>query len=124
MKIAIVGSRSFHNYEYLIDIMCQYFCDDNNDFDKIDEIISGGAGGADSLAKRFATENNIPLKEFLADWSKGKSAGILRNTDIVAAADMVIAFWDLSSRGTKDSINKALKTNKPVLIVPVGAYCG
>ena len=33
----------------------------------------------------------------------GKRAGILRNRDIVDAADIVVAFWDGKSPGTKNS---------------------
>ena len=41
----------------------------------------------------------------------------MRNPDIVAAADRVVAFWDGTSRGTADSIEIARKTGKPVAVV-------
>jgi hypothetical protein len=72
------------------------------------EIISGGADGADAMAKRYAHARGWPYREFPADWKKwGKAAGILRNRDIVRHADQVIAFWDGESRGTAHTIETA-----------------
>ena len=79
----------------------------------------GGADGADSLGERYANENNIETLIFLPDWKKhGKMAGFIRNTDIIENAELVVAFWDKTSKGTKDSIDKATKLGKKVLIIP------
>ncbi len=81
----------------------------------------GGAKGADSLGEEYAKENNIPTKIFIPDWDKyGKSAGMIRNTDIVNESELIVAFWDGISSGTLDSINKAKKNNKKVLIINYG----
>jgi hypothetical protein len=45
-------------------------------------------------------------------------AGLKRNTDIVNASDIILAFWDGQSRGTKDTITKATKAQKPLFIFP------
>jgi len=106
MKFAVIGSRSFSDYKFLEKVLSTF---------DITEIISGGAKGADSLAEQYAKEHNIKTTVFLQDWNKyGKSAGFLRNADIINASDEVIAFWDGVSRGTLDSINKAKKLNKKV----------
>ena len=85
---------------------------------EISLIISGGADGADSLAERYAKEQSIPTKIFLPDWKKYcKSAGMIRNTDIINEADVVVAFWDKSSNGTKDSIDKANKLGKKLILI-------
>lgn len=104
MKYAVIGSRSFNNYEQLKIVLSEY--------QDITEIISGGAKGADSLGALYASENNIVLTVFKPDWSIGKHAGVLRNTRIIEAADIVVAFWDGSSKGTLDSIKKAEKIGK------------
>ncbi len=110
MKIAVIGSRTFDNYKLLCEIL--------KTEDSIIEIISGGARGADSLAKKYAKENNIKLIEFIPDWDTfGKSAGFRRNIDIVTRANKIIAFWDGVSKGTKHSINLAKKQNKEIKIV-------
>src|SRR5258708_3563686 len=108
MKLAIVGSRNFNNYE----LLKGYIVDNYNN---IDLIISGGAMGADSLAERFARENNIETRITKPDWKLyGKRAGAIRNLEIVKASDEVLAFWDGSSKGTEITINMANKNNKKV----------
>lgn len=106
MKIAIVGSRSFDNYQFLKKILDWY---------DIDVVVSGGAKGADRLAARYAVEKGIELKEFLPNWDlHGRAAGFIRNKDIVKYADEVIAFWDGKSKGTAHSIQIAEDSCKPV----------
>ena len=104
MKVAVIGGRKFDDYERMKSIL---------DLLPITRIISGGARGADKLSERYATENNIPTKIYLPDWDLfGKKAGFLRNTTIIENSDIVIAFWDGRSRGTRDSIGKANKLKK------------
>ena len=87
--------------------------------DKKKYIISGGARGADSLAERYAKENNIEFVCFPADWkTHGKVAGFIRNKDIVKASDRVIAFYDGKSSGTKDTLAAAKRLDIPSYIVP------
>lgn len=108
MKVAIVGSRDFNDYSqlhYVIDrIRLMYF---------VDGFVSGGAKGADSLAETYARGCKIPIEVIKPDWEKfGKSAGMIRNGEIIKTADIVLAFWDGRSRGTKNSIDRALAAKK------------
>lgn len=106
MKLAVVGSRSFNDYEFMKRILQHYPCSC---------IVSGGAKGADRLAKRYAAENGIPIKEFLPNWNNlGKKAGFIRNRNIIEASDEVVAFWNGISRGTMHTIKLAEEMNKPV----------
>jgi len=108
LKLAVIGSRSFVDYDYMCGIL-KWF--------DIHQIISGGAQGADLLAKQYAKENKILYKEFPPDWNKyGKSAGYIRNKQIIDAADEVAAFWDGISKGTKHSLDIAEENGKPVHI--------
>lgn len=108
MRLAVVGSREFNDYEFMKKILEHYPCT---------QIISGGAKGADSLAKQYSAEKGILLKEFLPNWDVyGKSAGFIRNKRIVAASDEVVAFWDGESKGTKHTIDIAEESGKPVHI--------
>ena len=112
-KVAIVGSRNFDDYELLSERLKNYV-------GNISEIISGGAKGADSLAEMFADEYGIKKTIFKAEWDKfGRSAGIIRNKDIVKNCDVLIAFWDGKSKGTKNSIDLATIQNKKVTILMV-----
>lgn len=111
MKLAIVGSRNFNNYDLLCDLL-------ESKKVKITTIISGGAVGADSLGKKFAMENNINYIEYLPNWSThGKSAGYIRNKLIIENSDAVLAFWDGISKGTKHSIDIAISLKKPIKII-------
>jgi hypothetical protein len=112
MKLAIVGSRDFSNYDLLVKSIEQ-----NLDVSQITHIVSGGARGADTLGELFAKNNNIDTIIYKPDWNKyGRSAGYIRNKDIIDSADFVIAFWDGKSKGTKHSIDLANNMGKPIVI--------
>lgn len=114
MKIAIIGSRTFNNYQLLEDIIDQYKSVNQTHYTAV---VSGGAKGADTLAERYAEKNNLKKIIYYPDWDRhGKQAGFLRNTTIIEDADIVFAFWDGYSRGTLDSINKAKQRNKIIII--------
>jgi len=78
----------------------------------------GGAKGADTLASIYAKEHNIPIIVYKPNWKKyGRSAGIIRNKDIVNYCDKLVAFWDGKSKGTLNSINLSKKDDKLLEIV-------
>lgn len=109
MKIAVIGSRTFKDYTLLKKIL---------DEENIDMIVTGGAKGADSLSQHYAKLNGLTVLIFYPNWKEfGKAAGFVRNHKIVEQADKVIAFWDGVSKGTKSSLDIALKQNKPIRIV-------
>ena len=114
MKIAIVGSRGFTDFDLLNKIVTSY-CVSKNILPKT--IVSGGAKGADSLAEKFAKMYDFEMKIFYPDWEQfGRNACSTRNTEIVEYADIVFAFWNGTSPGTKDSITKAENLGKEVII--------
>jgi hypothetical protein len=111
IKIGVIGSRSFNDYELLKRTLDEYK-------GKVWVIVSGGAKGADSLGEKWANDNNIKTCIYKPDWdTHGKRAGFIRNKDIVEDSDIIIAFWDSLSRGTEHSINLAKKMDKEVRIV-------
>jgi len=71
-------------------------------------IISGMAKGADTIAARWAYENDVKLLEFQAEWDKyGKSAGFIRNTRMLEEEPThIIAFP--GGKGTRHMVKKAL----------------
>lgn len=108
MKVAVIGGREFKDYDRVKRILDLY---------PITVIVSGGAKGADSLGEKYADEKNLKKEIYHPDWDLfGKSAGFLRNTTIIENCDMVVAFWDGASKGTKDSLDKAQKLKKTTLI--------
>jgi len=112
MKVAIVGSRNFNDYDKMCEVL----------FEEIgpsqDEIISGGANGADKLAEQFAKEHDFKFTEFPANWKGyGKNAGRIRNAEMVAQADRVISFWDGVSTGSKHMIESSREHGLQVLVI-------
>jgi hypothetical protein len=104
MKVIIAGGRDFNDYEKLR-IYCDHILEDQTDI----EIVSGTARGADQLGERYAKEKSYKVTRFPADWSKGKSAGYVRNEEMAKYADALIAFWDSKSKGTGHMIDLAKK---------------
>lgn len=104
---AVVGSRSVTSYNLVKSILSRY---------SISRIVSGGAKGVDLLSEKYSAEVGLPTPHiFKPDWDKfGKSAGFIRNKDIVDNADFVIAIWDGESKGTVHSIEYSFATNKPI----------
>jgi hypothetical protein len=112
MKIAIIGSRTFDDYDFLKKSILE-----NCPLEDIKFVVSGGAVGADFLGEKFAEEHHINKIIIKPNWEKhGRGAGMIRNTEIIRSADVVFAFWDSVSKGTKDSILKARKSGKKLFI--------
>ena len=111
MKIIIAGSRDFDDYE-LLRKYCDYVLQNQVNI----EIVSGTARGADQLGERYAKEKGYKITRFPADWSKGKSAGYIRNEEMAKYADALIAFWNGMSKGTEHMINLANKYNLKIRV--------
>jgi hypothetical protein len=111
MRVIIAGGRDFDDYDTL-----EYYCTELYEWGNRhrrrdwDHVLCGGARGADALGKRFAQEKGIDVKDYPAPWdTHGKAAGFLRNERMAENADMLIAFWDGQSKGTKHMIDLALQ---------------
>jgi len=113
MKVAIIGSRDLR-----IDI--GKYIEHYIDVENITLIISGGARGIDMLAERYARANDISVKIFYPEYEKyGVTAPLKRNIEIVDAADIVVAFWDKESRGTKFVIDYAIDSGKKLIEIRI-----
>lgn len=114
MKIAVVGSRNFIDYSLLETTLTKLI---ESHSGELIGIVSGGARGADTLAEIFARKKGYQLTVFYPEWDKyGSKAGFMRNKLIVDASDVLVAFWDGISRGTKSSIDLANDKGIPVHI--------
>jgi predicted Rossmann fold nucleotide-binding protein DprA/Smf involved in DNA uptake len=109
MKVAIIGSRNYaklHLVQKMVEVLPPGCI-----------LISGGARGVDTIAEEAARSRGLTVQVFPAEWRKyGRGAGIRRNRDIIAHADVVLAFWNGISPGTEHSIQLAKSLGKPVQV--------
>lgn len=111
MNIIVAGNRTFTDYKLLEETLNKYVSPN-------DTIISGVAKGADMLGIVYSYRHNIKIKRFPANWNLyGKSAGYKRNVEMANNADMLIAFWNGISRGTKHMIDIMNNQNKKVITI-------
>lgn len=114
-KLAVVGSRDFP----LID-RAQLELNHVIENTGIDTIVSGGAIGIDTLAEQYAIKNGLKTIIHPAEWDKyGRSAGYIRNKNIVDDADAILIFWYKDSKGTKYTLDLSKKSNKPLYLLQV-----
>jgi len=103
MKVIIAGSRSINTMTTVERAI------EESGF-SLAEIISGSARGVDALAEQFAEKHGIPCKIVPAEWEQyGRPAGLIRNAQMAAYADALIAIWDGQSVGTAHMIQAARK---------------
>ena len=93
MKVAVMGSRSL-----TVSSLEEYLPK------RTTEITLGGAKGFDACAREYAVSHgiNAPLK---------------RNISIIECADIVLAFWDGKSRGTKFVIERCYEIGKRIYVI-------
>ena len=112
MKVVVAGSRTFHNRQLVFDVLDQWMR-----AGEIKEVISGCAAGPDDWAIEWAEQNGVPVDKHPAEWDiYGKSAGFIRNAEMAAIGDILLAFWDGQSKGTKHMIDCMSRKNKKVWV--------
>lgn len=86
-NIGVVGSREFKQWPLLKETIDKYISEE-------DEIISGGASGADSMAQRYAKESGHDIQIKYPKYARyGKPATFIRNKVIAEQSDLVLAFY-------------------------------
>lgn len=119
IKIGIIGSRSINDFTLIENKVNIIIKNKDLEYNNI-IIVSGGAKGVDSLAEMFAKKFNIATEIYIPDWKKyGRSAGMIRNGDIVKNSDIVIVFWDGVSKGSLYTIEKCKKNKKEYFLFKV-----
>lgn len=110
--MAVIGSRTAKNAD--TDLIL------HNLPDTCAEIVSGGAQGIDCLAESAANILKLPFTCITPDYARyGRLAPLQRNLEIIEYSDMVLAFWDMKSPGTRFVINECLKRDKPLKIITI-----
>ncbi len=112
--IGIVGSRRRNTANNMVELLVA--------FDRIfvpgDSIVSGGCPkGADNFAEHIAKARGIPIVIHHPDWSKGRWAGLARNTLIAEDCDVLLAMPSATrTGGTEDTIKKAEQLGKEIIL--------
>ena len=106
MRLLVCGGRTFDGKEPLWRAI---------KFLNPSVIIEGGATGADRLAQHYAKRFGVTLDTYEADWDKhGRSAGIIRNIEMLTKGKPDIVLACPGGRGTEDMIVRAQKAKVPV----------
>jgi|TARA_Y100000294_G_scaffold95642_1_gene88973 hypothetical protein len=98
MRIGIVGSRNFGDLEKVKEYV--------KSLDEDTIIVSGGAKGVDETAAKVGEELGMKVVSFTGNGIK----------DICKYSDMICAFWDGKSKGTKNTKDTAKKMNMIVQV--------
>jgi hypothetical protein len=111
LTVVVSGSRTITNRNLIKDILSKHR------FEKFHKLIHGGAHGVDQVAASWAELWGVEVEEYPADWDRhGKAAGPIRNKEMAAKADALIAIWDGKSRGTKQMIDHCITIGLPLKI--------
>lgn len=103
MKLIIAGGRDYKFTREDFDFISRIY-----DAFLIEEIVSGGATGADRTGEIIADNRGTPVKRFPADWNQhGRAAGPIRNEEMAKYADAVVLFS--GGKGTQNMFNQAQK---------------
>lgn len=109
MKLLIVGSRSITDFDLSPYIPPQ-----------ADVIISGGAGGVDTLAEQYADRHHLTKYIVRPHYELyGRAAPLKRNEQMVDMADAVLVIWDGCSKETQYTVKYAQKSKKPLTLVTI-----
>jgi hypothetical protein len=110
LKVAIVGGRDFADLDRVVEDMTSLMA--SKGFPKT-EILCGEARGADTQGRLYGEMLGFTVKSYPAKWNEyGKSAGYRRNAEMAKDADVVLAYWDGVSKGTKHMIDLTKKKGK------------
>jgi hypothetical protein len=97
--VMVSGSRHYTRYFEFAKKMDHILAN----FNKKDIVfVEGEAAGTDYLGFLYALRRGLKHIGYPADWDEhGKSAGYIRNVEMMEVAQFCIAFWDGKSRGTQ-----------------------
>ena len=113
-RIIICGGRHFKDYNALESLVDSVLVEKGLSNNEV-EIVSGHCEGADMLGELYAEKHGIICKVFPAEWENyGRAAGPIRNSQMIeyaseSAIPIVVAFVSPRTKGTTDTVNKAIK---------------
>lgn len=110
LRVIVAGSRSIDDFDLVAGAV------QRSGF-AVGAVLSGGARGVDRLGERWAMARGVPVHRYPASWEEdGHAAGLVRNEQMAAAADALIAVWDGASFGTAHMIRAARSRNLRIYV--------
>lgn len=126
LNVIIAGSRNTKDLTYnkfkekLDDIITYLLLKYSIYKDKL-TIVSGCAKGIDSWAITYSDEKLFSTILCPAEWERyGKSAGYIRNEKMGNIGNILVAFWNGKSSGTKHMIDTMTKLGKEIIVIDIG----
>jgi predicted Rossmann fold nucleotide-binding protein DprA/Smf involved in DNA uptake len=119
MRVGIVGSRHFPELDRVEDYV--------RSLPSTSSLVTGSASGVDATATRAARERRLPVRVLGASFEEAADAGsaMERNQRLVSSCDVLVAFWDGSSQGTRRTVERALDSGREVhVFVPAAGVQG
>jgi predicted Rossmann fold nucleotide-binding protein DprA/Smf involved in DNA uptake len=108
VRVAIVGSRRFPALEEVEDYV--------RSLPNGSSLVTGSASGVDAAATRAARARGLHVQVVAASFDELRDAqrASERNRRLVGMSDVLVAFWDGRSEGTRRTIENALDAGKEV----------
>jgi hypothetical protein len=112
-RLGIVGSRHFPELERVATYV--------RGLPTGASLVTGSASGVDATVARVARERGLPVRVIGASFEEAGDAGAAatRNQRFVDLCDVLVAFWDGSSSGTRRTVERALDAGREVHVFTV-----
>lgn len=127
MLLLVTGSRGIQERTVINNVLNGILADCSRRGDQL-WLLHGGAAGVDQIAHNWAWKMHISTTSIPPDYDdptlkSRKQAPLRRNLKMLdMKPDLVVAFWDGQSPGTKHTIDNARRREIPVLLKKVGAF--
>ncbi len=108
MRVAIIGSRHFSDLTQVESYVRALPADAR--------LVTGSASGVDAAVTRAARERGLAVRVVPASFEEAgdQQAAAARNQRLVDQCDVLVAFWDGSSGGTRATVERALDSGREV----------
>jgi hypothetical protein len=108
VRVGIVGSRHFPELERVAEYV--------RSLPGTASLVTGSASCVDAEATRAARERGLPVRVLGASFEEAADAGsaMERNQRLVSTCEVLVAFWDGSSPGTRGTVERALDSGREV----------
>jgi len=108
MRVAIIGSRHFAALERVTEYV--------NGLPAGASVVTGGASGVDAAATKASRSRGLSVQVLPMSFEEVRDAvrAEERRSRLVDSCDVLVAFWDGTSPGTRSTVERALDAGKEV----------